>query len=86
MPESRPETPLPLYVVERTRLLAHALGRASTASFMVGVAGPLAAAVWNIGEFRTSVGDVALATGITSWLVACLVLHWMSKLTLQRLE
>ncbi|QYU66390.1 hypothetical protein J4558_15540 [Leptolyngbya sp. 15MV] len=60
---------------ERTKLLASALDRASTACFTVGVATPLAGWIYDIGGLRTTLAPEGLAVGISGWLFAAILLH-----------
>lgn len=75
-----------MHVIERIKLQANALDRASTGCFTIGVATPLAGAVYNIGNFRAAIGDATLLTGMAAWLFACIVLHWLARLILRGLR
>jgi len=71
---------------ERTKLLANALDRASTACFTVGVATPLAGWIYNIGELRATLSAEGLAIGLSGWIVAALLLHLGARVVLGRLR
>ena len=71
---------------ERTKLLANALDRASTACFTVGIVTPLAGYVYDVSGFRSSVGLAALALGLAGWLVAAVALHLAARRALRRLS
>ena len=71
---------------ERTKLVANALDRASTACLTVGVATPLAAWFYNIGGFGVTASPVSLAPGIGGWILAAFVLHLIAQLLLRRLK
>ncbi len=86
MSEQHPETLRPLYETEQIKLRANAFHRASIASFVVGVAMPLAAAALDVGDFRATVGAAALVAGLAFWLALCVLLHWMGQRTLERLN
>ena len=61
--------------IEKTKLLASALDRASTACITVGIATPLAAYVYDVSGFRSSIGLLGLALGVAGWIVAAIALH-----------
>ena len=71
---------------ERTKLLANALDRASTACFTVGIATPIAGYVYDVSGFRSSIGLSALLLGMVGWLVAAVVLHLGARIVLGRLS
>ena len=71
---------------ERTKLLANALDRASTACFTVGVATPLAAWLYNIGGFRAATTTLAVVPALTGWILTALALHMIAQLVLRRLK
>jgi len=71
---------------ERTRLLANALDRASTACFTVGVATPLAGWIYDIGGLRTTLSPQALAVGILGWILAAASLHLLARRVLGSLR
>ncbi|MGQ0565704.1 MAG: hypothetical protein ACT4OK_11615 [Gemmobacter sp.] len=71
---------------ERTKLLANALDRASTACFTVGVATPLAAWLYNIGGFGAATSPASLAPGVLGWILAAFVLHMVAQMVLRRLK
>ena len=70
---------------ERTKLLANALDRASTACFTVGIATPIAGYVYDVSGFRSTIGLSALALGMVGWLIAAVALHLIVRLILERL-
>lgn len=49
---------------EKTKLIANALDRASTACFTVGIATPLAGYVYDVSGFRSSIGVAGLLGGL----------------------
>lgn len=66
-----------LVEIERTKLLANAIDRASTASFTVGVLAPTAAALYGAGGFFTPPPlAAAIAVG---WIFAAVTLHWIAR-------
>ena len=70
---------------ERTKLLANALDRASTASLALGVFAPIAAAFYgaqNSGE----VGWLTLMVGAAVWLAGAVALHLAARLVLGELR
>jgi hypothetical protein len=71
---------------ERTKLLANALDRASTARFTVGVATPLAGWIHNIGGLRTSLSAQRLAIGLSGWILAAIALHLIARMVMGRLR
>jgi hypothetical protein len=70
---------------ERTKLLANALDRASTACFTVGVATPLAAWVYDINALRSTYDPLAMSVGLTGWILAAVLLHIGARVVLRRL-
>jgi hypothetical protein len=71
--------------LEKTKLLANALDRASTACFTVGLLTPLAGYVYNVGDFRSSIGFWGLVIGISGWIVAGIALHLSARRVLNKL-
>jgi hypothetical protein len=71
---------------ERTKLLANALDRASTACFTVGVAAPFAAWITNAGGLRDIVAAATLLLGACGWLLAAFILHLVARAVLGRLK
>ena len=59
---------------ERTKLPANALDRTSTACFTVGIATPLTAPAYNIGNFRANMQPDALALGMAARFLAAVAL------------
>ena len=53
---------------ERTKLLANALDRASTACFTVGILTPAAGYLYNVGNFRGVMDIPTLLGGLVGWL------------------
>jgi predicted branched-subunit amino acid permease len=78
------DSQLSLIENERTKLLANALDRASTASLTVGVFAPVAAIVY--GASGTVMASVAFVLGASSWLSAAAALHWLARRTLGGLK
>ena len=68
---------------ERTKLLANALDRASTACLTVGVLAPVAAALYSMGNMSPS--WVLILTTL-SWLAAAAVLHYAARRALGGLK
>ncbi|WP_199523195.1 hypothetical protein [Pararhodobacter sp. CCB-MM2] len=66
---------------ERTKLLANALDRASTACFTVGIATPVAGYIYNISGLRGSLPGSTMIVGGFSWLVAFVLLHSLARRT-----
>jgi hypothetical protein len=50
--------------IEKAKLIANALDRASTACFTVGIATPLVGYVYNVTGFRSTIGLAALVGGV----------------------
>ncbi|NUB43393.1 hypothetical protein GEU84_003265 [Fertoebacter nigrum] len=71
---------------EQTKLLANALDRASTACFTVGIATPLAAWLYNIGNFRSVVPSLVVGFGIGGWFLVAVALHLLARRILRRLD
>jgi hypothetical protein len=71
---------------ERTKLLANALDRASTACFTVGVATPLAGWVYGLAGLRESLDALTLLIGISGWLLGALALHVLGRWVLAELR
>ena len=70
---------------ERTKLLANALDRVSTACFTVGVATPLAAWLYDIGGFRT-VSSPGTLMPMVGWILSSLILHLSAQKVLGRMK
>ena len=64
---------------ERTKLLANALDRASTACFTVGIATPVAGYIYNISSLRESLPVWTMITGGIGWISACVLLHLLAR-------
>jgi len=69
---------------ERTKLLANALDRASTACVTVGVLAPIAAFIYGLSGTRPDVS--ALIFGGSIWILSAVALHWMARLALRGLK
>ncbi|TPG41937.1 hypothetical protein EAH89_28230 [Roseomonas nepalensis] len=67
---------------ERTKLLANALDRASTACVTVGVLAPMAAVLYT----GSQPSPWLLGLGVLAWLVVARALHGMAAATLARIE
>jgi hypothetical protein len=65
--------------IEKTKLIANALDRASTACFTVGIATPLAGLLYNFGNFGLYVSVPRMAFGLGGWLIAAIALHIMAR-------
>ena len=63
---------------ERTKLLANALDRASTASLALGVFAPMAAAFYGTGA-GSDVSALTLVLGAAIWLAASVALHLAAR-------
>jgi hypothetical protein len=70
---------------ERTKLLANALDRASTACVTVGIATPVAGYVYNLAGVREALPGVVLGLGVAGWFVVGGGLHMLARRTLGRL-
>ncbi len=64
---------------EKTKLIASALDRASTACFTVGIATPLAGYVYDVSGFRSSIGVAELLGGLAGWLIVAISLHMLAR-------
>ena len=64
---------------ERTKLLANALDRASTACFTVGIATPLAGYIYNISNLRETLPVWVLLFAALGWCSACFALHYLAR-------
>lgn len=71
---------------ERTKLLANALDRASTACFTVGMLTPFVGYLYNIGNFRGTVSAETLLAGLAGWLLAVAALHFLARRVLRGLR
>ena len=71
---------------ERTKLLANALDRASTACFTVGILTPAAGYLYNVGNLRGVMDIPTLLGGLVGWLFAVVALHYMSRRVLKGLK
>lgn len=68
---------------ERTKLLANALDRASTAALVVGVFGPITGYLY--GAQPNSTG-FAIAIGSAVWMIGAAVLHYFARRALRSLQ
>ena len=68
---------------ERTKLLANALDRASTACITVGVFAPTAAAIYTSVSSMTSSRNLII--GAIAWIFTAAVLHISARYVLRRL-
>lgn len=71
---------------ERTKLLANALDRASTACFTVGILTPIAGYLYNVADFGSTLDWRRLLITVAGWFVAALALHLMARSILGRLK
>lgn len=71
---------------ERTKLLANALDRASTACFTVGIATPVAGYIYNISSLRENLPVWTMIGGGIGWISACVLLHLLARRTLGGLK
>jgi hypothetical protein len=71
---------------ERTKLLANALDRASTAALAVGVLGPVVTATYGLAPPDRPVPLLALIAGTILWLVLAVSLHLFASWTLRKLR
>jgi hypothetical protein len=71
---------------EQTKLLSNALDRASTGCLTVGIATPLAALFYNIGNFGASIGVTRIVVGLAVWLFAAIPLHIFARRILKGLR
>jgi len=71
---------------ERTKLLANALDRASTACFTVGIATPVAGYLYNVDNIDSTISHARLMLGLVGWLMASAVLHYLGKRVLKGLR
>jgi hypothetical protein len=69
---------------ERTKLLANALDRASTACVTVGLLAPIAALLY--GATGTAIEPVAFGLICSSWIFAAAALHLVARLVLGGLK
>jgi cytochrome c biogenesis protein CcdA len=74
------------FEVERTKLIANAYDRASTACFTVGIATPIAAFVYNVSGFRSAIGYGEMALSLAGWLIVAFGLHLLARQVLKRLR
>jgi len=69
---------------ERTKLLANALDRASTACVTVGVIAPLAAALYNFAGLQ--IQPWIIVGGVVFWIFSASVLHLSARAILKGLR
>ncbi|MDX3925665.1 MAG: hypothetical protein QHC90_07625 [Shinella sp.] len=70
---------------ERTKLMANAIDRASTACLTVGILTPIAGYLYNLGGLRDGM-DVWMTIGLAGWLLTALVLHYIARQVLKGLK
>ncbi|WP_262267270.1 MULTISPECIES: hypothetical protein [Microvirga] len=71
---------------ERIKYLVNALDRASTTCLTVGVAGPIAAAVYNLNGFAELMETKKLTIGLLGWLSVAILLHLLGRYVLRWLK
>ncbi len=71
---------------EQTKLFANALDRASTACLTVGVATPLIAFIYNIGQLRENVPVWWIVAGTFIWFSTAIALHLLARRVLKGLK
>jgi hypothetical protein len=71
---------------ERTKLLANALDRASTACFTVGILTPTAGYLYGMLNFTAVADAVWLLVTAGGWLFATVALHSLARTVLKRLK
>ncbi|MBB2974392.1 hypothetical protein [Mesorhizobium sp. RMAD-H1] len=71
---------------ERTKLLANALDRASTACFTVGIATPVAGYLYNVDNIDNTISHGRLLLGLIGWLMASAALHYLGTRVLKGLR
>jgi len=76
---------MPLVENERTKLLANALDRASTACFTVGIATPIAGLLYNVGNFGAGLPGWRIVIYVVCWLLLAIFLHYLARRVLKGL-
>ncbi|GJE18263.1 hypothetical protein [Methylobacterium marchantiae] len=71
---------------EQIKLLATALNTAATSCFTVGIATPVAGYIYNIGSLQTTLSPWSLGLGVTGWLLAAIILHFLARRALKGLK
>jgi hypothetical protein len=71
---------------ERTKYLANALDRASTACLTVGVFGPVAATLYGVGGSGGAGRAILITIGAIVWVAAAVAFHLLGRRTLGRLQ
>jgi hypothetical protein len=71
---------------ERTKLLANALDRASTACVAVGILAPLSGLPYGTGVFREAIPPFYLLIGSDCWLAGAVALHVLARRVLAGLK
>lgn len=71
---------------ERTKLLANALDRASTAALAVGVLGPIVTASYGLGPGGRGAALSVLVLGTILWMSMAILLHVQAQRVLGRLK
>ncbi len=72
--------------IEKTKLIASALDRTSTACFTVGIATPLAGYVYDVSGFRSALGVAELLGGLAGWLIVAISLHMLARRVLNGIQ
>ena len=70
---------------ERTKLMANAIDRASTACLTVGLLTPIAGYLYNLGGLRDGM-NVWMLAGLIGWLLTALILHYLARRVLKGLR
>jgi len=71
---------------ERTKLLANALDRASTACFTVGIATPVAGYVYGLVDFNNALLQRWPIAMFAGWLAVSVALHLIARRVLKGLK
>jgi hypothetical protein len=71
---------------ERTKYLASALDRASTACPTVGVFGPVAATLYGVGGTNDAGRVILISVAAIFWVAAAAAFHVLGRRTLGRLQ
>lgn len=71
---------------ERTKLLANALDRASTACLTVGIITPLAGYIYGLVDLSVAFSRIWPAVSVLGWLLLAVALHLWARRTLKGLK
>ncbi len=71
---------------ERTKLLANALDRASTACLTIGIITPLAGYVYGLVDIAFTFGRIWPALSVLGWLASAIALHLWARRILKGLK